>query len=301
MIAQEFLTKIPIFQQLSPTELETITSLWHPHPAKRHDVIFRKGDIGSSMFIIEEGSVEISIPGDNKTKEIRVSLLSKGDFFGELSIIDGLPRTATANAVDDCKLLEMNRKDFINFLTHHPTVSISVISEIGKRLRATNELVTSLASKNANVEMDERMSFGDKLADKVSDFVGSWMFLIIYFICVLAWCALNLAEILFVPFDPYPFIFLNLLLAVVASMQAPLIMMSQNRAQIKDRLKAELDYQVNLKSEVMLQQLHAKIDEIRSAELLELQIMHQSLEKKLAHIQNIVREDKKGHKQKQKN
>lgn len=285
MITQEFLTKIPIFQKLSITDLDMMSKLWHPRIVKQQEILFRKGDTGSSMFIIQEGTIEISIPGEQGHKDICVSVLGQGDFFGELSLIDGLPRTATATATHTCQLLEMNRDDFIRFLMDRPAVAISMISEIGKRLQATNDLVTSLASKNVNVEMEERLSFGDRLADKVADFVGSWTFLIYFLAGVAIWCILNVIELIFLPFDPYPFVFLNLILGLVASLQAPLIMMSQNRAQIKDRLRAELDYQINLKSELMLQQLHAKIDEIRTSEL---QMMQETLEKELAHIRRQV-------------
>ena len=175
----------------------------------------------------------------------------------------------------------MMRDHFIQFVTGRPTVAISMISEMGKRLRATNDLVTSLASKNVNVEMEEQLSFGDKLADKVADFVGSWIFVIYFFAGLLIWILLNVLELVFKPFDAYPFVFLNLILAVVASLQAPLIMMSQNRAQKQDRLKADLDYQVSLKSELMLQQLHVKTDEMRA---LEFQTMEEILKKELAYI-----------------
>jgi CRP/FNR family cyclic AMP-dependent transcriptional regulator len=265
MNTQDYLTMIPIFHELSSPDLVRLTKLWHQRIIQRSEILFRKGDSGSSMFIIEEGTMEITVPGGNRQKDICVAVLKEGDFFGELSLIDGLPRTATAVAIHDCKLLEMNREDFIQFLVYRPTVAISMLGEMGKRLQATNDLVTSLASKNINVEMDEQMSPGDKLADRVADFVGSWKFRIIFLSGVVVWCVLNVIVLLFVPFDPYPFVFLNLVLAVVASLQAPLIMMSQNRAQLKDRLRAEMDYQVNLKSELMLQQLHAKIDEMKSA------------------------------------
>ncbi len=232
---------------------------------KRSEILFRKGDAGSSMFIVEDGTIEISVFAEHNHKNIRVSLISQGGFFGELVLISGSPRTATAPAISDCGLLEMKRDDFVSFLSTHPTVAISMIGEIGKRLLATNELVTSLAAKNVNVEMDEQMSFGDRLADKVADYVGSWSFLIYFLLGFFVWCTLNVVELLFKPFDPYPFVFLNLVLALVASLQAPLIMMSQNRAQLEDRLRAELDYQVNVKSELMLQQLHTKMDELQIA------------------------------------
>jgi CRP/FNR family transcriptional regulator, cyclic AMP receptor protein len=283
MISQEFLAKIPIFERLSSADLQVLRTLWNPREFKQNDVLFRKGESGSSMYIIEEGTIEISVPAELEKKDIRVSLLSQGEFFGELSLVDGLPRTAKATALSDCRVLEMMRDHFIQFVTGRPTVAISMISEMGKRLRATNDLVTSLASKNVNVEMEEQLSFGDRLADKVADFVGSWTFVIYFFIGLLLWILLNVVEWIFRPFDAYPFVFLNLVLAVVASLQAPLIMMSQNRAQKQDRLKADLDYQVSLKSELMLQQLHVKTDEMRA---LEFQTMEEILKKELAYIRH---------------
>ncbi len=287
MISQEFLSKIPIFEKLSSADLEVLCTLWHPRDLKQNEVLFRKGESGSSMYIIEEGTIEISVPAELEKKDIRVSLLSQGEFFGELSLVDGLPRTAKATAISDSKVLEMMRDHFIQFVTGRPTVAISMISEMGKRLRATNDLVTSLASKNVNVEMEEQLSFGDRLADKVADFVGSWTFVIYFFVALLIWILLNVVEWIFRPFDAYPFVFLNLVLAVVASLQAPLIMMSQNRAQKQDRLKADLDYQVSLKSELMLQQLHVKTDEMRA---LEFQTMEEILKKELAYIRHQLEE-----------
>jgi len=287
MISQEFLAKIPIFEKLSSADLEVLRTLWHPRELKQNEVLFRKGESGSSMYIIEEGTIEISVPAEVEHKDIRVSLLTQGEFFGELSLVDGLPRTAKATATSDSRVLEMMRDHFIQFVTGRPTVAISMISEMGKRLRATNDLVTTLASKNVNVEMEEQLSFGDKLSDKVADFVGSWTFVVYFFVALIIWILLNVAEWIFKPFDVYPFVFLNLVLAVLASLQAPLIMMSQNRAQKQDRLKADLDYQVSLKSELMLQQLHVKTDEMRA---LEFQTMEEILKKELAYIRHQLEE-----------
>jgi len=265
MTTREFLVKIPMFENLSAEDLNLLTLLWHERTIKKSEVLFRKGDVGSSMFIVENGAVEICVLSGQDQEDIRVSTIDRGGFFGELALISGQPRTATAKAIEDCRLLEMWREEFIEFLSTRPIVAISMIVEIGKRLQATNELVTSMASRNINEEMDEQMSFGDRLADRVADFVGSWKFVIYFLTGIGIWCILNVIELLFMPFDPYPFVFLNLVLALVASLQAPLIMMSQNRAQIKDRLRAEQDYQVNVKSELMLQQLHEKMDTMQTS------------------------------------
>jgi CRP/FNR family cyclic AMP-dependent transcriptional regulator len=267
MVSAEFLSKIPIFEHLSPTDHDTLAGLWHKRELKEGEVLFHVGDKGDAMYVIQSGIIDIRVPLQGPKKEMTVSVLHEGEFFGELSIIDGLPRTATAIAAETTDLLEMKRSEFIKFLVDRPGVAISMVSIIGKRLRDTNELVQSLASKNVNEEMDERLSFGDRLADKVAEFGGSWSFIIIFGVFIGIWILLNSMQLIFRPFDEYPYIFLNLVLGTVAAVQAPFIMMSQNRAQKKDRLRAELDYQVNLKSELMLQQLHAKIDELRATDL----------------------------------
>lgn len=282
IVTKEFLTTIPIFQNLSPHDVEVLNGFWQERKLRKGQSLFKKGEIGDSMFVIQEGSLEITVPIDAPQKTMRVSVLHEGDFVGELSLIDGLPRTATATALENCRLLEMKREDFTKFLEKRPSVAISMMSEIGKRLRATNELVMSLASKNVNEEIEEQLSVGDRLADKIAEFGGSWKFIIAFAVFLFAWMGLNTIQLWFRPFDEYPFIFLNLMLSCLAAIQAPVIMMSQNRAQKKDRLKAELDYQVNLKSELMIQQLHVKMDEIRAQELHEL---HQRIPALLADLQ----------------
>ncbi len=267
MVSTEFLSKIPIFEHLSPTDHDTLAKLWHPRELEAGGILFRVGEQGDAMYVVQKGAIEIKVPIQGPKKEITVSVLGEGEFFGELSIVDGLPRTASAVAVEHSHLLEMKRNEFLAFLMERPAVAISMVSEIGKRLRATNELVQSLASKNVNEEMDERLSFGDRLADKIAEFGGSWKFIILFGITLAVWIGVNTIQLWFKPFDVFPFIFLNLMLSCLGAIQAPVIMMSQNRAQEKDRLRAELDYQVNVKSELMLQQLHAKIDELRATDL----------------------------------
>lgn len=292
MISQEFLQQIPIFEKLSQSDYEVLGKLWKSRRLRKGEVLFRIGELGSSMVVIEEGNIEISVPVENEKKEMQISVLHEGEFVGELALIDGFPRTATARALEDCRVQEMRRDDFVGFLLERPTVAISMMSEIGKRLRSTNELVQSLASKNVNEEIEEQLTFGERLADKIAEFGGSWSFIIVFAVFLFAWMGVNTIQLWFRPFDEFPYIFLNLMLSCLAAVQAPLIMMSQNRAQKKDRLKAELDYQVNLKSELMIQQLHVKFDELRANEIHE---MHTTIEqinavkKRLDEIEHQIR------------
>jgi CRP/FNR family transcriptional regulator, cyclic AMP receptor protein len=287
MLTTEFLSQIPIFDRLLPKDLETLSTLWSPRTLEPGEVLVRKGEPGSSMFVIEDGIVEIRIPDELQKKEIRVSVLHTGDFFGEISLLDGLPRTATAVAMEETRLLVMRRDDFIEFILQRPSVAVAMLGEIGGRLRATNEIVQSLASKNVNDELEDQLSVGDHLADKIAEFGGSWTFIFTFLAFMSMWMTANVVQVFIHPFDEYPFILLNLMLSTVAALQGPVIMMSQNRAQKKDRLRAELDYQVNLKSELMLQQLHSKMDEVRAAEL---QSIQETLQVELAIIRTRLEE-----------
>jgi CRP/FNR family transcriptional regulator, cyclic AMP receptor protein len=291
MISVESLAKIPIFQKLSLSDLEILGALWDQRSFKQGQILFHKGEIGSSMFVIEKGTIEISVPFKEGKDQIHVSQLREGDFFGELSLIDGLPRTATAKAEEDSVVLVMPRQEFITFLLERPAVAIAMMGEIGMRLRKTNDLVTSLASKNVNKEMEEQLTFGERLADKIAEFGGSWAFIISFTVFLVGWIGLNSIQMWLKPFDEFPFIFLNLILSCVAAIQAPVIMMSQNRAQKVDRVKADLDYQVNLKSELMLQELHTKLDELRATELRDIQTTIQgvsTLEQRLVDLEDLV-------------
>lgn len=270
MISKEFLTKIPIFKFLPEDDHIALVSLWKLRTMKAGEILFRKGESGSAMYVIEDGEIEIFLPVGPPVNEVQLSVLKEGEFLGELSLFADMPRTATARALSDTRLVEMQRGDFITFIMERPSVAISMLSEMAKRLQLTNELITSLASKNPNEEIEEKLSMGDRVADKIAEFGGSWPFIFAFGGFMAAWILLNTVQLISQPFDEYPFILLNLMLSTIAALQAPVIMMSQNRAQKKDRLKADLDYQVNVKSELMLQQLHKKMDRVLEEELMEI-------------------------------
>ena len=240
MISKDFLSRIPIFKFLPEDDHVALVSLWKMHTMKEGEILFRKGESGSVMYVIEEGEIEIFLPVGSPVHEVQLTVLKEGEFFGELSLFVDMPRTATARALTDTRLVEMQRGDFITFIMERPSVGVSMLSEMGKRLQLTNELITSLASKNPNEEIEERLSFGDRVSDKIAEFGGSWPFIFAFGGFMAAWIGLNTIQLVSKPFDEFPFILLNLMLSTVAALQAPVIMMSQNRAQKKDRLKATL-------------------------------------------------------------
>jgi uncharacterized membrane protein len=219
--------------------------------------IFNENDKGDALYVVDSGSVRIWVR-DEDIKPVTLAELKAGDFFGELAVLDRGARSSNATAIEDTVLHRLSSDDFQRFLMERPDVAIDVICEIGVRLRQTNALVSQRVSRNINEEIEETSTLGQRVADKVASFGGSWTFIFIYLTFLFLWIVLNSLVLFYYgtdQFDPYPYILLNLMLSMTAALQAPIIMMSQNRAAQKDRLAAEQDFKVNLKSELMLEDL----------------------------------------------
>ena len=260
------LARVPIFKRLEPHELQRLAQEFDQVKFKAGETIFNEHDRGDSLYVVESGAVRIWVFDEDVT-EVTLAELKPGDFFGELAVLDRGERSSSATAIVDTHLHRLSSDDFQTFLMEHPDVSIDVICEIAARMRQTNLLVSQRTARNINVEMEAKATVGQRIADRVAAFGGSWTFLIIFFSLLLSWMVLNIFLAWTIggrpfgnqgTFDPYPFIMLNLVLSCVASVQAPIIMMSQNRAAEKDRLAAEQDFKVNLKSELMLEELVRK-------------------------------------------
>jgi CRP/FNR family transcriptional regulator, cyclic AMP receptor protein len=258
------LAHVPIFKRLEPHELEHLAEEVDQVNFKAGETIFNEHDRGDSLYVVETGSVRIWV-FDEDVREVTLAELKPGDFFGELAVLDRGERSSSATAIVDTHLHRLSSDDFQRFLMEHPDVSIDVICEIAARMRQTNLLVSQRTSRNINVEMAERATVGQRVADKVATFGGSWTFIFIYSSFLVVWMLVNTFLLANLgggetgkQFDPYPYILLNLMLSMTAAMQAPIIMMSQNRAAEKDRLAAEQDFKVNLKSELMLEELVRK-------------------------------------------
>ena len=255
---------MPLFKRLEAHELEHLAEEIDQVNYKAGDTIFNEHDRGDALYILEEGNVRIWVY-DEDVKEVTLAQLKPGDFFGELAVLDRGERSSSATAVTDIHLHRLSSDDFQKFLTDHPDAAIDVICEIAQRMRQTNLLVSQRASRNINVEMEAKSTIGQRIADRVASFGGSWTFIIIYLSFLVAWMAFNTFVLVHyghgeegAQFDAYPYILLNLMLSMTAALQAPIIMMSQNRAAEKDRLAAEQDFKVNLKSELMLEELIRK-------------------------------------------
>ena len=258
------LAKIPLFKRLTPAELEQLAQSVDQVNFKAEEIVFNEQDQGDALYVVDSGSVRIWVL-DEDVKPVTLAELKPGEFFGELAVLDRGARSTNATAIVDTELHRLSSDDFEKFLLKHPDIAIDVICEIGARMRQTNVLVSQRATRNINVEMAERATIGQRIADRVASFGGSWTFIIIYVSFLVAWMGFNTFVLVRyghgengAEFDPYPYILLNLMLSMTAALQAPIIMMSQNRAAEKDRLAAEQDFKVNLKSELMLEELMRK-------------------------------------------
>lgn len=261
----EALRSVPLFASLNDEAAIQLRGLLTTSSISSGARLFRKGDKGDAMYLIEQGSVRISLQ-DDYGKEITLAELAQGDFFGEMALIDGRQRSADASVVTDARFAVLTRPDFLAFVRANPDVALEMLSALTDRLRRTDELLRSRVSRNANEEERARLTMADHAADLIAEFGGSWKFIGASIGLIILWILFN-SYILFRGFDPAPYQMLNLILAVIAGMQAPIIMMSQNRQSEKDRLRADLDYQVNLKNELSLAEVLRRLDVLESERL----------------------------------
>ncbi len=261
----EALRSVPLFASLDDDAARELRSLLSDKRVPQNTRLFRQGDKGDAMYLIESGRVRISIR-DEEEQEVVLAELAQGDFFGEMSIIDGRQRSADAKVIEDAQLAILSRDAFLSFVRNNSDVALEMLSALTDRLRRTDELLRSRVSRNVNEEQEARLTLADRAADLIAEFGGSWKFIIFSIVLIILWIIFN-TFILIRGFDPAPYAMLNLVLAVIAGMQAPIIMMSQNRQGEKDRLRADLDYQVNLKNELSLAEVLRRLDVLESERL----------------------------------
>lgn len=261
----EALRSVPLFASLDDEAATELRRLLSDKKVPQNTRLFKQGEKGDAMYLIESGRVRISIRDDDD-QELTLAELAQGDFFGEMSIIDGRQRSADAKVIEDAQLAILPRDTFLSFVRNNPDVALEMLSALSDRLRRTDELLRSRVSRNANDEEKARLTLSDRAADLIAEFGGSWKFIGVSIAIIIFWIIFN-SVILIRGFDPAPYQMLNLVLAVIAGMQAPIIMMSQNRQGEKDRLRADLDYQVNLKNELSLAEVLRRLDVLESERL----------------------------------
>jgi CRP/FNR family cyclic AMP-dependent transcriptional regulator len=252
----ETLRQVPLFESLDTGAAHELCELLESLDSKAGAVLFRMGDEGDAMYIIEQGKVRICVRAKDG-HDVTLTELHRGDFFGEMALLDGKPRSADARVTQDARLAVLSREHFLSFVSSKPNVALEMLTALTNRLRHTDELLRHTATRNVNVEEAAQLTLADRAADLIAEFGGSWKFIIaaVVFFNVWVWINMWLAWMGKIGFDPYPFLLLSGAINMLSVLQAPIILMSQNRQAHKDRLRAEIDYQVNLKNELALNEI----------------------------------------------
>lgn len=260
----DLLRSIPLFEGLAQEDLDHLASTLVERQLEGGEMIFHQGDPGTEMYIVEKGHVNIHLPGES-SRRVSLKDISVGEYFGELALFDDKPRSASALATTNATLLELSRDTLSSYLERRPRAAMAILRTMAERLRETNAMLSERAAKNVVEEIEKHLTWSDRLADKVANFNGSWGFIVLLLGISVVWFVINRPGLFHdQPFDTYPYVFLNLVLAILVSLQGPLIVMSQNRQAVKDRATAETDFKVNLKNEVNIESILRELGELRA-------------------------------------
>ncbi len=259
MVDPNIFNEAPLFSLLDPDERQVLAQQVSLRRFGSGEAIFKTGDPGGLAYLVQYGRVNVSIT-DISSENVIVDVVEAGGLLGMSSMLAEAEHLTTAIAVQDTSAIEIDRADILTLLQRKPHAGLDMMTMIEKQLRATHELMRTRVSRNPNMEIEETETVGDRMADAVAKFGGSWKFVILFGAVLATYVLVNHA--IGHPWDPYPFILLNLFLSMLAAVQAPIIMMSQNRQDAKDRVRSELDYRVNFKAELEIEDVLSRLGKI---------------------------------------
>jgi CRP/FNR family cyclic AMP-dependent transcriptional regulator len=259
----ELLAEVPFFQLLDDEERTFLAGELDVVNFRQGDMVFNYGDPGDSMYIIRTGEVEVFFK-DDTGERIVLETDSEGDFFGELSLLDNGPRTASVVATRELEALRVDRNDLDHLLRLHPEAALDLLTAMGRRMRVTAELLRHTASRNVNVVAEDKRTAVQKAADWIAEFSGSILFLMIHLVLFFLWIVMNVGNgVPGIPmFDPFPFGLLTMAVSLEAIILSVFVLLSQNRQVAKDRVRGDIEYDVNLKAELEIAHLHEKMDRL---------------------------------------
>ncbi len=262
--AATLLAEVPIFQLLDDEERSLLAADLDFVRYGTGETIFSYGDPGDSLYVIKSGEVEVFFK-DDTGERIVIETAGKGEFFGELSLLDNGPRTASVVVTRDLEALRVDRRDLDHLLRLHPEAALELLTAMGRRMRITAELLRHTTSRNVNQEIADSRTSIQKAADWIASFSGSIPFLMIHCVFFLSWIIVNIDWIPGIPvFDPYPFGLLTMAVSLEAIILSVFVLLSQNRQVAKDRVRGDIEYDVNLKAELEIAHLHEKVDRLTS-------------------------------------
>jgi uncharacterized membrane protein len=252
------LRHVPLFALLDDEEACVLASQVEKRTFAPHQRIYKIGDTDGKAYVMFSGKVRVTTV-DEDHQEVVIDEPSHGEFFGFASMLEQTPHQTNATAVEETICIEVDRNDIAVLLERKPLAGMDMLTVLGKQFHASQQLVRLRATRNPNEVIEKDATFGERIADHVAGFGGSWTFIISFLVVLLGYAATSII-MGNKSWDPYPFILLNLFLSMLAAIQAPVIMMSQNRQDTKDRLRGELDYDVNRRAESEIQGLARKLN-----------------------------------------
>jgi CRP/FNR family cyclic AMP-dependent transcriptional regulator len=255
---KEELRQIPLFALLDDEEIAVLAEQVEIKRFAPRQRIYKIGEAGKHAYVMMSGAVRVTTV-DQDHQEVLVDEPHDGEFFGFASMLEDTPHQTTALAMEETTCVEVSRDDIAALLQQKPMAGMDMLTVVSRQFHASQHLVRMRASRNSNDVIEEEMDFGDRIADAVAQFGGSWTFIILFGVVLVIYAGANIV-LKGRAWDPYPFILLNLFLSMLAAIQAPVIMMSQNRQDTKDRVRGELDYDVNLRAEAEIQTLSSKLN-----------------------------------------
>jgi CRP/FNR family transcriptional regulator, cyclic AMP receptor protein len=252
----ELLKSVPLFALLDDEETAVLAGQVEVKTFAARERIYKAGDPGMA-YVMVSGRVRVTTV-DEDQQEVIVDEPVHGEFFGFASMLEQTPHQTTASALEESTCLEVSRDDISTLLERKPQAGMDLLTTLGHQFHAAHQLVRVRTTRNPNEVIEKEMTTGERIADTVASFGGSWTFIITFAVVLSVYTLINII-LQGKAWDPYPFILLNLFLSMLASIQAPVIMMSQNRQDTKDRLRGELDFDVNRRAESEIQGLTRKL------------------------------------------
>jgi uncharacterized membrane protein len=272
------LAKNELFEQLTEEDRTQLALVVDRRELKAGTTLFQAGEPGESLFVVTAGEVELFIK-DTAGQKIVLTVARDGEIFGELALLDRGARTATALALVDTELLELDRDDLLLLFRKTPEAAVRLLAAVGHMTRKADELLQTRVSRNVNIEVEENLSALQKIADWIAWFSGSMPFLLINLIWFGAWIIVNSFRLGIPAFDPYPFGLLTMIVSLEAIFLSCFVLISQNRQAEKDHVRSDVEYEVNIKAELEVAHLHEKTDRIYT-EMLERFAMMEGLLRK---------------------
>jgi CRP/FNR family cyclic AMP-dependent transcriptional regulator len=257
----EQLAGVKLFELLSDEDRAALAAVVDSIRLDAGQTLFEAGHPGESLFVVRSGEVELFI-SDNTGQKIVLMNAIEGDLFGELALLDRGARTATAVALADAELLELDREDLLLLFQRHPDSAVSMLAAVTGMMRKADELLRSRVSRNVNIEVEELLTPLQKVADWIAWFSGSMPFLMVNAVWFIIWIVINTINLGLPRFDPYPFGLLTMIVSLEAIFLSCFVLVSQNRQAEKDRVRSDIEYEINVKAELEVAHLHEKTDHL---------------------------------------